>query len=200
MVLHKKNFYCKDTENELKSFHNKTDWADFVRMQDSWLQLKSDKISWRKTLKNCHNSQMQWPVVSTLCQETKIHLNRKVGSKGTPKLGPCWKLQPVACEVNMELRSELCRWTKTILTRGSEILMAWTNWSRTWTTTSRKPQKCSSKNMRSNWMQWFCKPIKGQSKATKRDSASSSTRTIPNGERIWTDVEPGKYSLSHYPE
>ena len=38
--------------------------------------------------------------MSTLCQETKIHLNRKVGSEGTPKLGPYWKLQPVACKVN----------------------------------------------------------------------------------------------------
>ena len=34
------------------------------------------------------------------------HLTRKVGSEGTPKLGPYWKLQPVACKVNMELRSE----------------------------------------------------------------------------------------------
>ena len=48
----------------------------------------------------------EWPVVSTLCQETKKHLNQKVGSEGTPKLGPYWKLQPVACMVNMELRSE----------------------------------------------------------------------------------------------
>ena len=61
-----------------------------------------------KVLQNSHNSQMQWPVVNTLCQETKKHLNRKVGSKGTPKLGPYWKLQPVACKVKMELRSELC--------------------------------------------------------------------------------------------
>ena len=30
------------------------------------------------------------------------------GSKGTPKLDPYWKLQPVTCKVNMELRSELC--------------------------------------------------------------------------------------------
>ena len=29
-------------------------------------------------------------------------------SEGTPKLGPYWKLQLVACTVNMELRSELC--------------------------------------------------------------------------------------------
>ena len=42
-------------------------------------------------------------------------------------------------------------------------------------------------------------PIKGQSKTTKRDYASSSTRTILVGERTWTDVEPGQYSLSNYP-
>ena len=41
--------------------------------------------------------------------------------------------------------------SRTILTRGSEFLMAWISWSRTWatrrtTTTSRKPLWCSSKN------------------------------------------------------
>ena len=41
-------------------------------------------------------------------------------------------------------------------------------------------------------------PIKGQSKPQRRDSASSSTRTIPIGERNWTDVEPGKYSISDH--
>ena len=43
----------------------------------------------------------------TLPRETKKHLNRKVGSKGTLKLSLYWNLQPVACKVNMELRSEL---------------------------------------------------------------------------------------------
>ena len=37
---------------------------------------------------------------------------------------------------------------------------------------------------------------KAKAKPQKRDSASSSTRTIPLGERTWTDVEPGKYSFS----
>ena len=32
----------------------------------------------------------------------------KAGSKGTQKLGPYWKLQPVACMVSTELKSELC--------------------------------------------------------------------------------------------
>ena len=47
-----------------------------------------------KDMKNSHNSQNQWLVVSTLCQEMKIHLTRKVGFAGTPKLGPRWKSQP----------------------------------------------------------------------------------------------------------
>ena len=34
--------------------------------------------------------------------------SQKDGSKGTPKLDPYWKLQPVACTANMELRSESC--------------------------------------------------------------------------------------------
>ena len=55
--------------------------------------------------KNFHNLQMQWPVVSTLCQEKKKHLNRKVGSERTPKWGPYWKLRLVACMVNTELTS-----------------------------------------------------------------------------------------------
>ena len=62
-----------------------------------------------------YNSQIQSPVVSTLCQGTKIHLNRRVGSEGTPKLGPYWKLQPVVCTVSTELRSELCLWTENSL-------------------------------------------------------------------------------------
>ena len=74
-----------------------TQWTGW--MQDSWMLLKSDSISWQKILQNSHNSQTQWPVVSTLCQETKEHLNQKVGSEGTPKLGPYWKLQLVVCTV-----------------------------------------------------------------------------------------------------
>ena len=45
---------------------------------------------------------------NTLFREKIQHHNRKDGSKGTPKLDPCWKLQPVTCTVNMELRSDLC--------------------------------------------------------------------------------------------
>ena len=33
-------------------------------------------------------SQLQWPVVSTLCQETKKHLNQKGWIRGNTKIGP----------------------------------------------------------------------------------------------------------------
>ena len=53
----------------------------------------------------------------------------------------------------MQRKSELCLLTLTILTRGSEFLMAWTNWSQTWattgrTTTSRRPLQRRRKCLR----------------------------------------------------
>ena len=42
-----------------------------------------------------------------LPREMKHHLTRKVGFDGTPKLGPCWKLQPVAYMENMEWKLEV---------------------------------------------------------------------------------------------
>ena len=85
--LHKK-FFCKSTKNEWKGSHYKTEWSQFVLMQDSWKQLKSDSISWRNTLKNFHSSQRQWPVVSTPCQETKIYPNQQGWVRGNTKIGP----------------------------------------------------------------------------------------------------------------
>ena len=115
-------------------------------MQDSWQRLTSDSTSWQRTLKSSHNLQNQWHVMSTLCQEMKNHLTRKVGLEGTPKVGPCWKSQPVTCKVNMEWKLELNMLRKTILTRGSEFLMDWISWSQIWstkstTTSSKRPLK-----------------------------------------------------------
>ena len=38
---------------------------------------------------------------------------------------------------------------------------------------------------------------KAETKPQRREPASSSSRTVPIGKRIWTDVEPGKYSCSN---
>ena len=86
MTMFTRISYCKKKENELKSYHSKTNSVNFVWMQDSSMLLKLDSITWRKILQNSHNSQMQWLVVNALFQERKKHLNQKVGSEGTPKL------------------------------------------------------------------------------------------------------------------
>ena len=39
---------------------------------------------------------------------------------------------------------------------------------------------------------------KAKAKPQRREPAGSSPRTVPIGKRIWTDVEPGEYSLSDY--
>ena len=39
---------------------------------------------------------------------------------------------------------------------------------------------------------------KAKAKPKRREPVGSSTKTIPFGERIWTDVEPGEYSISDY--
>ena len=39
---------------------------------------------------------------------------------------------------------------------------------------------------------------KAKAKPQRREPAGPSKRTIPIGERTWTDVEPGEYSLSDY--
>ena len=44
----------------------------------------------------------------------------------------------------------------------------------------------------------FASRSKAKVNPQRRESASSSTRTIPIGERFWTDVEPAEYSISDY--
>ena len=88
LILRKK-IYCKSTKNELKRLSQQDIvWVNCVLMQDPWQRLMSDSISWRKTLKNFHNLQSQWLVVSTLCQETKVQSEPKGWIRGNTNIGP----------------------------------------------------------------------------------------------------------------
>ena len=52
-----------------------------------------------------------------------MKLTQSLDSREYQNLDPYWKSQPVTCKVDMEWKSELNLWTKTILTRRSEFLM-----------------------------------------------------------------------------
>ena len=90
--------------------------AGFLKTVEVWTVFHDKDI-----LTSSYNLQSQWHVVSRLYHEMTNQLTRKVGFKGTPKLDPCWKSQPVTYKVNTEWKSELNLWTNTILSRGSEI-------------------------------------------------------------------------------
>ena len=191
MILRKKKIYCKDTKNEWKGYHNK---IVVIKIRTDAGFLTTVDVG-QYFMTRDHNLQNQWHVVSTLCQETKINLTRKGWIWGNTKIGPCWKSQPATHKVNVEWKLELSLLTRTILTRGSEFLMAWTSWSRTWatrrtTTTSRKLLRCSSKILRWKRMYLlFASRSKAKAKPQRRSLASSSTKTLSIGERKWTDVD-----------
>ena len=94
----------------------------------------------------------------------------------------------------MELRSELNLQTKTILTHGLNKLV---------TNLNNNEQETSEMQFEEYALKLnacdFASRSKTKAKPQKRDSASSSTRTFLVGERTWSDVEPGKHSLSDYP-
>ena len=116
-----RRFYCKSTKNEWKG------WLIFVFM------CIPDNC-WRRT---AHYDKRHWKTLAIyrisglsgfhFAKRWKNHLTRKVGFKGTPKFGPYWKSQPVTYKVNM----------KTPVSRGSEFLIVWIGWSRTWATIRR---------------------------------------------------------------
>ena len=85
MILREK-IYCKSTKYEWKGSHNKIVWQRFVLMQDFWQQLESDSTSWRRTLENSHNSQNQWYVVSTFCQQMKKSSDPKGWIRGNTRI------------------------------------------------------------------------------------------------------------------
>ena len=51
--------------------------------------------------------------------------------------------------------------------------------------------------LRLNASDFACRS-KAKAKPQRREPADSSRKTIPIGERFWTDVEPGEYSISDY--
>ena len=147
-----------------------------------------------------HFTDMQWPVVSTPCQETKKTSEPKGWIRGNTKIGPV--LEVTACclqgKYGVEIRIESVNkdnshsWVR--ISHGLNKLV---------TNLNNNEQETSEMQFEEYALKLNAGDFESRSKARakpqKRDSASSSTRTIPIGERAWTDIEPGKYSLSDFP-
>ena len=66
--------YCKSTKNEWRGPH--------------WQQLESDSTPWQRTLKNSHNAQNQWHVLSTFSLRDEKSYDPKGWIRGNTKIGP----------------------------------------------------------------------------------------------------------------
>ena len=139
---------------------------------------------------------MQRPLVSTLCQETKKHRNQKVGSEGTPKLDPYWKLQPVVCTANVvEIRvmsmniDNSHSWAR--ISHGSNKFVTNLN-DNDQEISEVQPEEYA---LKLNASDFSCR-LKDKGKPQRREPAGSSKRTIPIWAYMWTDVEPAEKSIS----
>ena len=187
MTLHnQKNIFGKDIRNELKSYHNKIEWVNFVWMQDSWPQLKSESISWRKTL----------TTDSVACREYTLPRDEdssepKGWIRGNTKIWPV--LEVTTCclqgKHGVEIRIESVNkdhshsWVR--ISHGLNKLVTNLN-DNEQETSEMQFEDCA---LRLNACA-FASRSKAKAKPQRRTSASSSTKTLPIGEknldRYWT--------------
>ena len=172
MILHKKKIYCKDTKNELKGYHNKIVWLHFVLMQDSWPQLKSDSISWRKD-----TAEFSQFTDSVACREYTLSRDESSSEpkgwiRGNTKIGPVLEVTTCCLQGKYGVdqnwvydKDNFHSWVR--ISHGLNKLV---------TNLNNKDQDDNEQETIRNAdrricfkieCKWFCKPIKSQSKTTK---------------------------------
>ena len=140
---------------------------------------------------------MQWPVVNTLCQETKRHHNQKDGSKVTPNIGPVLEVATsywhgkygVEIRIMSLNRYNSLSWVR-ISHESNKFVMNLNN------NEQEFPEVQLEENASKLDAKDFACRSKAKEKPQRREPASSSPRTVPIEKRTWTDVEPGKYLFS----
>ena len=124
-------------------------------------------------------------------------LTRKVGFKGTPKLDPYWKSQPVTCMVNMEwkLVESVNKDNSHSCVRISHGLNKWV------TDLIDKEYDDNEQETSTTKTEVFAFANRSQAKAKPRRPSTicSSSRTIPILERTWIDIEPAPQFDQAYP-
>ena len=144
---------------------------------------------------------IQWPVVSTHCQEMKVYLNQQGWMKGNTKIWPV--LEVTTCclqgKYGVQIRIQSLNkdnshsWVR--ISHGLHKLV--TNLNNKEQDDDDEQETSEDYALRSN-VRAFASQSKPIAKPRRSTSACSSTRTIPIGERTWTDIEPQDYSLTDY--
>ena len=148
---------------------------------------------------NSHTSQMQWSVVSTLCQMTKKHLNQKMDPRehqNSARIGSC----------NLLLARKLWSWGQNhVHVHNEQRRFSLKGQNFSWLEhVGHEVEQQRAGNLRNVnrrlcvkiEYEWFCMAFKGQSKTTRIQLCQVIHKNVPIGWRIWTEVEPGEYSIS----
>ena len=177
----------------------------FVLMQDSWQRLTSDSTSWQKTrriLTIYRVSGLSW---DSLPRDEKS-TDPKGWIRRNTKMVPVLEVTTSYLQGKYGVALSVASITKAILTHGSEFLMAWISLSRTLSNNKENDnneQKTSEMQFEDFALETnvlaSASRSKAEAKPQRRTPASSSTRTVPIGERKWTDNEPEDYSPVAYP-
>ena len=191
-----KIFHCSKKENELKSYHNKTNWANFVWMQDCWMLLKLGQHFMTKD--TAKFSQFH----AVACREYTLPKRRSITTKrmdpGNTKIGPV--LEVATCCLHGKYGVEI-----RISSVNRENTHSWVRISHGSNKVFRNLNNSEQENSEMQFEDYalmnasdFASRSKAKAKPQRREPAGSSPRTVPVEKRTWTDVEPGKYSFSDH--
>ena len=136
----------------------------------------------------------------------KNHLTRKVGSEGTPKIGPVLEVTTsyLQGKYGVALRIE------SVNNDNSHSWVGISHVLKKSVTDLSNNKEDDDKEQETSEMQFedfalktnvlaFASRSKAKGKPQRRTPAISSTKTMPIGERKWTDIEPQDYSSIDYP-
>ena len=221
MILRKKKIYCKDTKNELKGYHNKIVWQRY--------QERVERLSQQnRVIKICIDAGFLTTVEvgqyfmtkdteefsqftdSVACREYTlpgdgISSEPKDWIRGDTEFGPVLEVTTsyLQGKYGVEIRIESLNkdhshsWVR--ISHGLNKLV-----------TDLSNKKHDDNEQETSEMQFedgalktdvlaFASRSKAKAKSQRRISASSSTKTVPSGERTWADIEPQHNSPIDYP-
>ena len=182
-------FHYNNMLNELRSCHNKTNWVNSVWMQDFWMLMRLDSISWRKTLEISHNL-IQLPVVNTLFQKKEAASHSEDWIQGNIKIGPVSKVaisylhgkHGVEIRIMSLSRNNTHFWVR--ISHGSNKFVMDLNSDET----EIPEDQLEEYSLKLNEKNFACRS-KTKAKSQRREPADFSSRIVPIERKNWIDIE-----------
>ena len=199
MIMFTKIFYCKD---------QRTNWKVTTTRQNEQILYgcKIPDYKWNRTILH---DERHWRILSihrfSGCREYTLPRDENLSEpkgwiRGNTKIGPvldvatCCLQNKYGVEIRINSVNKDNSHSRVRISHGYELEQQRPKWKRA-RNLKMQFDECALKLNAS----YFASRSEARAKPQRRDSASSSTRTIPIEERFWTDIEQRKYSLSDYP-